>query len=81
MDFQNLTLRQTVHLEPPLASIPAWRASIHWKALLHGQLVSDHLIEHPTLHVTLVHVKEEAKDKEAFADRGWQDAILSVYPL
>ena len=81
VDFENLVLRQTAHPEPPLVSIPVWRASIHWKAVLHGQFVSDHLIERPTLHVTLAHVRQEAQDKEAFADRGWQDAVLSVYPL
>lgn len=81
VEFQNLTLRQTEHPEPPVASIPFWRASIHWRALLHGQLVSDHVIDRPTVHVTLAHVKQEATDKEAFTDRGWQDAILSVYPL
>ncbi|WP_447599412.1 hypothetical protein [Nitrospira sp. Nam80] len=65
---------------PPVAIIPEWHAAIHWKALFHCRLGSDHVIARPTLSATLVHVKNELHDAEPFASRGWQDAALSVMP-
>ncbi|HEY6085354.1 MAG TPA: DUF748 domain-containing protein, partial [Nitrospira sp.] len=81
VDFEEATLIQNEHPDPPVAKVPKWHASIHWRALLHGRLVSDHRIEQPVLHMTRQQATEEAKDDEALQDRGWQEAVLAVYPL
>jgi len=81
VDFENATLVQNEHPDPPVAKIPFWHASIHWRAVLHGHLVSDHRIDRSVLRVTRTQAKEEAQDDQAMQDRGWQDAVLAVYPF
>jgi hypothetical protein len=81
VDFQDARLSQNEHPDPPVAEIPKWHASIHWAALLRGYLVSDHFVERPVLHITRPQAKAEARDDKPLENRGWQDAILAVYPL
>ncbi|BCA54023.1 hypothetical protein W02_11630 [Nitrospira sp. KM1] len=81
VDFEESTLIQNDHPEPPVATIPRWHASIHWQAILNGRLVSDHYIDRPVLRITQTQAAKEAKDDKGLAERGWQQAILSVYPL
>jgi Domain of Unknown Function (DUF748) len=81
IDFEQVIIRQAARPDPPIAIIPEWHAAIHWKALIHGRLVSDHLIARPTLSITLAHVRQELHDTEPFANRGWQDAVLAVMPF
>ena len=81
VDFENARLSQNEHPDPPVADISRWHASIHWGALLGGYLVSDHLVERPVLHITRPQAKTEASDEKPLKNRGWQDAILAVYPL
>jgi hypothetical protein len=61
--------------------IARWTASLHWKALLSGRVVNDQYIERPKFHFTRTLAKEEAKDDLPVKDRGWQDAVESVYPF
>ena len=81
VDFQNARLSQNEHPDPPVAEISKWHASIHWTALLRGYLVSDHFVVRPVLHITRPQAKAEARDEKPLENRGWQDAILAVYPL
>jgi hypothetical protein len=81
VDFENVRLVQNEHPDPPVATIQRWHASIHWRALLHGYLVSDHRIERPVMRITRTQVKAEAHDETPLEDRGWQDAVLAVYPF
>jgi hypothetical protein len=81
VDFEHVRLVQDDHPDPPVADIPQWRAGIHWRALLHGFLVSDHRVERPVLLMTRRQAKEEALDETPLKDRGWQDAVLAVYPF
>lgn len=81
VDFDNATLVQNEHPDPPVAKIPNWHASIHWRAILHGRLVSDHRIDRPILRITRTQAKKETQDEEALQDRGWQEAVLAVYPF
>jgi hypothetical protein len=64
-----------------VADIPTWHASLHWGALLRGQVVSDHAIDRPVLHVTRPQAKKEMKDRESVDKKGWQEAVLALYPL
>jgi hypothetical protein len=81
IDFENVRLTQNEHPELPMADLPRWHASIHWWALLHGYLVSDHRLERPVLRITRPQIKTEAQDETPFEDRGWQEAVLAVYPF
>src|SRR6185369_5697514 len=36
--------------KPPVGEVPYLRASVQWKALLHGKLVADFRIDSPKLH-------------------------------
>jgi len=81
VDFEDSTLIQNDHPDPAVAQIPKWHASIHWRALLHGRLVSDHYVDRPVLHITHTQAAKEARDDQALSNRGWQAAVLAVYPL
>ena len=63
VDFENVRLVQGEHPDPPVATIQRWHAGIHWRALLHGSLVSDHRIERPVMRITRTQVKAEARDE------------------
>ena len=81
VDFEHVRLVQREHPDPPIALIDRWHAGIHWRALLHGSLVSDHRVERPVMHITRMQAKAEAGDDTPLKDRGWQDAVLAVYPF
>ena len=81
VDFENVRLIQNDHPDPPVVDLPRWHASIHWRALLHRHLVSDHRLERPVLRITRPQMKSEAQDETSLKDRGWQEAVLAVYPF
>jgi Domain of Unknown Function (DUF748) len=82
----SLTLKDTVvvqdaHPDPAVARIPLLKASVHWRALLHGRVVGDILIKRPTVHVNLTQAKKELADPTPVKERGWQEALEAIYPL
>lgn len=81
LELENLVLARNERMDLPVASIPRWRASLQWKALLFGRLVNDLYIEHPTFRITRMLARQEAEDEVSVADRGWQDAVESIYPF
>src|SRR5882724_2385520 len=81
LDLKDVLVVQDAHPEPPVARIPLLSASVHWRALIHGRLVGDFLIDRPTLHVDLSQAKEEIADPTPVTERGWQDAVEAIYPL
>lgn len=81
VDFENVRLTQNEHPESAIAYLPRWHASLHWRALLHGYVVSDHRLEHPALQITRPQMKTEAQDETPLQDRRWQEALLAVYPF
>jgi len=81
IDFKDVTVVQTDHPDPPVAQLAKWHASVHWRELLSGHLVSDQSIDHPVLHLTRPQAAKEAKDDVPVEKRGWQDAVLAIYPL
>ena len=48
---------------------------------MSGRVVNDQYIERPRFHLTRTLAKEEAADDMLVKDRGWQDAVESVYPF
>ena len=81
LDLEDLTVIQEANPETPLAVIAKWSMSLQWKELLRGNIVSNHVIERPTLHLTRPQAKKEAKDGTPIQERGWQEAVLAVYPF
>ena len=81
IDLKGIMVTQTDHPDPPVARIPKWHASIHWRELLSGTLVSDHTIDHPVVHMVREQAVREAKENTPVSDRGWQEAVLAIYPL
>lgn len=81
VDLENIRLTRTDQPDPPVATIARWTASLHWKALLSGRVVNDQSIERPKFYVTRTLAKREAADDTPVNERGWQDAVESVYPF
>src|SRR5262245_41513041 len=48
LELENLVLARNERMDLPIASIPRWRASLQWKALLFGRMVYEHYIERTT---------------------------------
>lgn len=74
-------IRQQAHPEPPVAVLPRLTASVQWKELLRFHLVADAVFDRPRVHVNLPQLRSEDQDKVDVQDRGWQDALESIYPL
>jgi len=81
LDLEDTTIVQDAHPEPPVAHIPLLHAGVHWRALLHGRLVADFLIDNPKFNINLRQAKKEVEDKTPVTNRGWQDALQEIYPL
>lgn len=75
------SVRQAAHPEPPVLTLPSLFAGVHWRALLHGRLVADFLLDSPHLHINLPQLEHEASDKVPLKDKGWQDTLEKIYPL
>ena len=81
LDLDGLTIFQNADPDPPVAQIPDLHASVHWKALLSGRLVADFEITDPKVRFDLTQFSHEAKDPVPMKDKGWQEALESIYPL
>jgi hypothetical protein len=81
LDLEGVTVTQDEHPDPPVLRIAQLSASVHWRALLHGQLVADIEIEQPTVYLNLPQVRKEIADPVPVEKRGWQEALEAVYPL
>lgn len=77
----DLTLRQQVNPEPPVAVFPRVKASVQWSELLTFHLVADFLFDRPRIHVNLPQLQAENRDATPVKDRGWQDTLEQIYPL
>jgi len=80
-DLEDAYIYQNANPDPPVAFIPTFSASVHWRALLRGRLVGDFEIEKPKLYINLKQLRQEAKDKVPIEEKGWQQALQEVYPL
>ncbi len=79
--FEDLTVDQDAHPDPPVMYYPKIRFSVQWGALLHAKLVADVVLDKPLLYVDRSHLEQEGRDKVALQDKGWQDAVEAMYPL
>jgi hypothetical protein len=81
LELIDAVIVQDANPDPPVARIPKFTASVHWKAIIFGRLVGDVLIERPAVHVDLRHLRREITDDTPVKDRGWQEALEAIYPL
>jgi hypothetical protein len=81
VDLYEVTIVQDANPEPPIVHVPNLDASVHWRALLSGRMVSDILIDRPNVHINLKQVRDEAADQVPVQERGWQEALQAVMPL
>ena len=76
IDLEGVVLTRTTGTSLRLLEVPHWRASVHWTGLLRGNVVSDHEMQGPIIH--LPQTTEERAEKKL---KAWQDTVTSVYPL
>jgi len=81
LDLENLVLVRDEQPDLPIANIPKWTARVDWEALLDGRLVNDQYLERPSFRITRTLAKQEARDQVPVAERGWQEAVESIYPF
>ena len=81
LTLERLLIRQQGNPRPPVADLPRLTASVEWREILHGHLVADAVFERPRVHVNLAQLREEDRDEIEVQDRGWQQALESIYPL
>lgn len=81
LDLNDLTLVQDANPNPPVANIRGLHASVYWRELLTGHVVGDFLIDHPKIYINLKNIRKEQESKVPLKNKGWQDALQSVYPL
>ena len=81
LTLRGLVIRQQVNPEPPVADIPRLHASVQWAELLTFHLVGDVLFDHPHIHFNLPQLRREASDAMGVRQRGWQQALESIFPL
>lgn len=76
-----LVIRQQANPQPPVAALPRLTASVEWREIFRGHLVADAVFDSPRVHVNLKQLRQEDRDKVEVEDRGWQQALESIYPL
>ncbi|MFY9820827.1 MAG: DUF748 domain-containing protein [Thermoanaerobaculia bacterium] len=81
LTLRQLTIRQQANPEPPVADIPRLKMSVEWTQLLTFHLVGDAVFSQPRVHVNLPQLLAESRDPTKVKDRGWQQALESIYPL
>jgi hypothetical protein len=79
--LRDVSVAQQANPSPPVIAIPLLKASVNWKALLTLHLVADFLFDRPQLHVNRPQLLREVADAVPEKDRGWQEALESIYPL
>ena len=81
LTLSQAVIRQNAHPNPPVADVPRLTASVEWREILSGHLVADAIFDQPRIHLDLPQLSQEAKDQVKLTDRGWQQALESIYPL
>lgn len=81
IDLADVVLLQDRNPEQPVLTIPKWSMNVHWRELFTGNLVSEHRFERPSIRISRSQAIDEFEDETELKERGWQDAVLAVYPL
>ena len=81
VELQDLVIRQEANPDPPVATIPKLTASVQWRALLSGRVVADFELTQPVITINRKHAVKENEDNVPVQERGWQEALQSIYPV
>jgi hypothetical protein len=81
IDLRNRVIVQDANPDPPVAALPKLSASVQWRTLLAARVVADFALDHPTIYINRKQTKKEMEDKTPVQERGWQEALESIYPL
>lgn len=72
---------QNAYPKPPVMDIGSIVAHIDWAALFRGRVVAAFEIIRPQLHIDLVQLEHESKNRTPVSKEGWQDALQNIYPF
>ncbi|MDD2853426.1 MAG: DUF748 domain-containing protein [Desulfuromonadaceae bacterium] len=81
VSLKEMTVVQQAHPDPPVASFPRLKASIHWSGLLAGKLVAEFRLDKPKININLLQLRSEVDNTVPLKERGWQQAVEDIYPL
>lgn len=81
VNLERVVIRQQANPQPPVANLPRLTASVEWQQILHRRLVADATFDRPRVHINLPQLRKESRDRVKLTDRGWQEALESIYPL
>ncbi|MDC4224211.1 MAG: DUF748 domain-containing protein [Candidatus Manganitrophus sp.] len=81
LDLKDVKIVQEAHPTPPMVSIQKASASLQWREILTGDVVSNWRIEHPIFYLNFKQAKKESKDATPVKERGWQEAVKAIYPV
>ena len=81
LTLERAVIRQDANPNPPVAEIPRLTTSVEWREIFSGHLVADAVFDGPRVHVNLPQLRQEDRDQVKVQDRGWQQALESIYPL
>ena len=81
IDLYDVSLVQDANPDPPVMQIERLSANVQWSALIRARLVADFELVRPVLYINRNHLEAEQKDEVPVTERGWQEALQSIYPL
>ena len=79
--LNDVALVQEANPDPPVAESSRIWANVEWSSLIWGRLVAKFDFDAPKLYVNRNHFEKELGDPTPVAERGWQEALLAVYPF
>ncbi len=81
LTLSRLIIVQQAHPTPPIAEFPMVRFRIQWRELFWARMVANVNLWAPRIHVNQAQFRTERNSKTPLRQKGWQDAIESVYPF
>lgn len=86
VEMERLMVRLKDHPEPPIIELPRAHMDLAWRALLHGTLLGEVTMDHPTVRLRrtqAIPVAQDAKEKAPRLEeqQTWQDKVLSFMPV
>ena len=74
-------VRQDIPDGRTVGLVPKLRASLQWRSLLAGHLVSDFTLEKPVVNVSSAQWRKERTDSVEIGEHGWQQAAQEIFPF
>jgi hypothetical protein len=81
LTLSRLIIVQQAHPNPPIAEFPLMRFRIQWNELFWAHVVANVSLLEPRIHVDQAQFRTERSSNTPLRQKGWQDALQSVYPF